>query len=90
MESREKNMSEEPIEDDPKPDEGCVNPDDDDADDPSLDSLGRPVSGSRMAHGAYIGLVQKNIMDTVAFIIPGLGEIKVDRGICILIESYPR
>ena len=52
MESREKKKS------DPTEDDGDPNLDEEDVDaDPSLDSLGRPVSGSRRTHGANIGLV---------------------------------
>ena len=56
MESREKKNSE------PTEDDGDPNLDDEEEeDDPSLDSLGRPVSGSRRTHGANIGLVHDNI-----------------------------
>ena len=52
MESREKKMSE-PNDDE----EEDVDPKSEDAE-PSLDSLGRPVSGSRRTQGANIGLGQ--------------------------------
>ena len=59
MESREKKMSE------PNDDEEDPDPKLDDEVEPSLDSLGRPVSGSRSTHGSNIGLNQKtNNSDT--------------------------
>ena len=36
---------------------------------PSLDSLGRPVSGSRRTHGANIGLVQ--VIINIAYTVQG-------------------
>ena len=61
IESREKKISE------PNDDEGDDDPKPDEVDDaePSLDSLGRPVSGSRRTQGANIGLMIQNIIITV-------------------------
>ena len=60
MESREKKKSD-PTEDDGDPNLDEEEEEDDVDADPSLDSLGRPVSGSRRTHGANIGLVHDNI-----------------------------
>ena len=60
MESREKKMSEPNDDDDDERDED-PKPDEVDDAEPSLDSLGRPVSGSRRTHGANIGLMIQNI-----------------------------
>ena len=65
IESREKKISE------PNDDEGDDDPKPDEVDDaePSLDSLGRPVSGSRRTHGANIGLVQ--VIINIAYTVQG-------------------
>ena len=40
---------------------------------PSLDSLGRPVIGSRSVHGANIGLVQETINIIIVVEVMALG-----------------
>ena len=55
MESRVKKMSDPNEEEDDDPKMG------DELELPSLDSLGRPVIGSRSVHGANIGLVQETV-----------------------------
>ena len=57
MESREKKMLE-PNDEEDEEEDGDPKPEDAE---PSLDSLGRPVSGSRRVQGANIGLGQRII-----------------------------
>ena len=58
MESREKKMLEPNDEEEDEEEDGDPKPEDAE---PSLDSLGRPVSGSRRVQGANIGLGQRII-----------------------------